>query len=1752
MAVELASAYVSLGANTKNLASDVRKAFGEIEGQAGKSSQTIGSKLSAGIATSLKAGMAAAGGAAAGAFGYTLKKGFDRLSAIEQAQAKLKGLGNSAEDVSKIMDNALGAVKGTAYGMGDAASVAASMVAAGIKPGKELETVLKTVGDTATIAGASMSDVGTIFGSVAARGKLQGDDMLQLLGRGVPVLQLLAEETGKTSAEVSDMVSKGEIDFKTFEAAMRRGMGGAALEAGNTFKGALDNANAAIGRLGEAILKGAFQAAPGVLKNLTDSIDGLTDKVKFAKEYFATGSTADWEKVFGSRDQLESFTGAIDTIQRKWGEFTAGLQGQGDTSTLFGNLGTSLGSIGRSFEAMWPSLERIGKALGEAGMTASIVSITSVLGALAPLLERVLVPVLEALAGLMESNQGAVTGLVTAFVGFKSLKFATGLLGGFGTKAAEVGGKVSKGAGALKLFGGALKDSWKYASQAAPGMSKLGRVMMIVKGNVAEAGRALLGMKGPLGFMARNLSKLGGLAATAGRFLTSGLASGLKAAATGVRLLGLAIAANPIGAIITAITAVIGALVWFFTQTETGKQIWASFMEFLSSAWQWIKDTAIAVWQGLGEFFSGLWNGIRETAVGLWQGLGEFLTGIWTWIKDTAVAVWDGIRIFFTGLWEGVKAVFTGVWQFLTGFLSWSWNNIVTVASTVWNGLTGFFSWLWEGIKTVFTTVWAAISSWITGAWNGFISFASGVWNNLVSLISGVWERIKATTTVVWEAIKSTVSALWNGMMDALRSGFDRVVGIVSGVKDRVLGALSGAGRWLVDTGRNIIEGLLNGMKSLLGKIGEMMLNMVPSWIREPFKKALDIHSPSRVFHGFGQNIGQGLINGIKAMGDKVESAAQGMADRVAGVDIPAPDVGAVDTSGMQVPVSVQAQPVDPATVQEGASAWQSAGQTVGATTTGVIDPAVQSATADVQLFGQNMQSTATGVVTPAWDQMAASVAASKTAVIDPAFAGVNAGLVGVGSQFGLTVNGAVVPTWNQMGMAISTVKTAVVDPAFAGINAGLGWVAQTFFDRVYVGINPVWSAMGQHIMNVKNGTIIPVFGAVQNGLDTLSGWFGTTVNNIGAAWDRMRAATARPARFVVETVMNNGIRNAWNAVAELIGEKQMNPVPLGSLGAYANGGVLPGYTPGRDPYTFVEPRTGMSIGLSGGEAIMRPEVTRALGTDRVDSLNAAARVGGVGAVKKTLGQFAGGGVVGSITGLVRKHFPMMTITSTYRNTNDNHGRGLAVDFSNGTDSTPEMRSAAQWFYQNYGKGLLELIHSPFNNNVKNGRNVGDGFGFYGAGTMNQHRNHVHVAAAQPLGAPSDPNFVLPGGMGGGFVAPSMEDIAKDAWDKEIKKIPKFTGGGGLFGGVPDKFKAKAENAAWGYLAKKARDSVGAAFTGSTGGAGVERWRGLVRHILKAKGLPLTLDNTTLRRMNQESGGNPRAINNWDVNAVNGTPSKGLMQVIDPTFRANADPGFNTDIWDPESNIRASMNYALRRYGSLPAAYDRAGGYDSGGYLQPGVTRVQNDSGKPEPVFSHSQWQTIKASMWSKAQAGDFRGLVEELGNLAGALRDVVAKVDWRDIGAKTSTTFNEKFREGQLADIRSVFGLPDYESIPFVKAQKELEDARKQSADSAASSAQSADSAAVSADRAEAASQGAPMPVAASLVSSPVDVGAEIAKTGSLVAAAVAAPNPATVGAAALGAGQTINFIVQNQEAAMQEFRKFQAKNNRGLVGAR
>lgn len=248
------------------------------------------------ISSAILSGLGAVAGGIANITGeivnLAVKGGFDRALNIEQAEFKLKGLGHSAEEVEEIMDNALKSVKGTAYGLDEAATVAASAVAAGVKPGADLTRTLKLIGDAATISGRDMTSMGAIFNKIAAAGKMTGQELNQLTDAGIPILQLLGDNLGMTASEVRDLVSAGKIGFPEFQDAIEKGMGGAALTMGQTFSGALANTKAAMSRLGKTFMDPFLKGITPALGTLTEIIDmvaegtteGLEEKTKLLGE----------------------------------------------------------------------------------------------------------------------------------------------------------------------------------------------------------------------------------------------------------------------------------------------------------------------------------------------------------------------------------------------------------------------------------------------------------------------------------------------------------------------------------------------------------------------------------------------------------------------------------------------------------------------------------------------------------------------------------------------------------------------------------------------------------------------------------------------------------------------------------------------------------------------------------------------------------------------------------------------------------------------------------------------------------------------------------------------------------------------------------------------------------------------------------------------------------------------------------------------------------------------------------------------------------------------------------------------------------------------------------------------------------------------------------------------------------------------------------------------------------------------------
>ena len=1536
---------------------------------------TLGSVLS-------KAGRLGGAFAAVAGPAAVLKGGFDRLMNIQRAEIMFQSIGLTAEQTKAQMARLSEQVTGTSVSLAEAAKYSAMFAQSGVELGAPMDNAIQAFTSLSSIAEGSGVDVGRVLQQISANGKLTGEDLAQMADAGVNASKYLADYLGLPQEEIKKLVSDGKVSFEDFVGAVNQGTGDLAKQMGQTLPAKISNLKTALSNLGAAVIEPFIPGITAAVEFGIALVKGVVGPIKAVVGWFKSGSVAAQALIV----VLKAIGLVVAAAALGWGLWAAqfilwpAIVGAATAATgafagVMSLLTMGLTALRTALMGLWTAFLANPIAwviVGIAALVAAFVVLwkrseafrdfwTDLWNKIADPVRQAIDAVKSAWDGLVgifrgeESEEGRsalarligvdkadwiISTITTVKQVWADLKtgFGGGEVEGGGALARLIGidtaERIMEIIGSIKIAWGELWDAFQGGDSGYGALSTLlgdeGRAEFVVNlfARLGDAARLVWDSIKQVG---QALADVGGAIAGAGwealQAVFSALADVGMALWDAIVQIGSAVwdLVQALAPVLMPVLKVLGGiiggiLVAAFFVLIGALQIVSGIFQVLGTVISWLAENVLSplisiigeVVGWLVEKLGGAVAGLVDIVTGVVSGLGTILGAIWEGLQTAwetvGQPVLDFIMLAFNFWWESLKlgfrllqATFEVIWTALQ--MAWQ-----AVGQPVLDWIVVKFGDMWTGVQIVLDWVrskWDEIWNWVMGVYHSVISpvvdWIVVKFNTLRGGVETALNLVKGAIQGAADKVRAFYDAYVAPMVSSVVRGFNRVKDTVMGWKDSLVGALSGAGSWLVDAGRNVVQGFINGIQSLAGTIGSAFLDMVPGWIKGPFMKALGIASPSKVFAGYGRNIGEGLVAGVGSMEGAVQASTQGLADSAANITLPAAP-------------AVAAAPV----VTGGAAPELAADASTG--------------------------------ITDAFTGMAATLGATSTGLLDPMWAAQSAQMTSLGTTMTTQATGVIAPQWLSMATSLATTKAGVIDPTMAGVQGAVTQTASTFMGQISAVIAPALQYLVTTLFWTLNSGVNPVFSGIRGGLQHVVTTFTWAVSAIAQQWDQVREATARPVRFTIQSVFNDGLVGMWNSVSDLLGTKKMGAYPI----RFASGGILPGYTPGRDPYTFVEPSTGMSIGLSGGEAIMRPEVARAMGGSWVDGVNAAARMGGPRAVQRYLGGYAGGGVVESISALVRRFWPMMSITSTYRNTPDHHGGGRAVDFSNGYDSTPAMRSATAWFAKNYQPALLELIHSPSPFNIKNGKSVGNGFGFYGAGTMNQHRNHVHVAASRPLPMPGGALASVSGDVGGGDmdIAGSFTQEWKDKIATALKGYKK---GAGLVDTLPEAVADKLTKAADEKIEKAFME-----FSGDPGGGNVERWAPLVSSLLKLYGHPASWLRNTLRRMNQESGGNPRAINLWDSNAAKGIPSKGLMQVIDPTFAANRDPRFPNDIWDPRANIAASMRYTMRTYGSLPNGYDRAGGYAHGGLMGEGQGMFHKTAFGPERVLSPRQTESFE------------------------------------------------------------------------------------------------------------------------------------------------------------------------------------------------
>lgn len=222
-----------------------------------------------------------------------IQGGKQRALNIENAKFQFRALG---QNVDKMMASSLAAVKGTAYGLDEAAKAAGQFGAAGIDAGAQMTSTLRGVAGIAAVTNSSFSDISQIFTTMAGTGKVNSMQLYQFATRGLNVAAALAKQWNTTEQHVRQLASQGKISFKQFAGAMDDAFGAHAQEANQTFTGALANMKAALARVGADFWTPLLVSQRNVMNALTPFFDNIHTAMMPVIDLFGKTSLANADR----------------------------------------------------------------------------------------------------------------------------------------------------------------------------------------------------------------------------------------------------------------------------------------------------------------------------------------------------------------------------------------------------------------------------------------------------------------------------------------------------------------------------------------------------------------------------------------------------------------------------------------------------------------------------------------------------------------------------------------------------------------------------------------------------------------------------------------------------------------------------------------------------------------------------------------------------------------------------------------------------------------------------------------------------------------------------------------------------------------------------------------------------------------------------------------------------------------------------------------------------------------------------------------------------------------------------------------------------------------------------------------------------------------------------------------------------------------------------------------------------------------
>ena len=839
MATELGKAYVQIIPSAKGISGMIQKEMGGEVASAGVSAgESLGSKMMGAVSGII----AAAGiGKAIGASineGAALQQSLGGVETLFKDSAdKVKGFANEAYKTTGLSANAY-----MENVTGFSASLLQSLGGDTDKAAETANMAMIDMSDNANKMGTSMESIQLAYQGFAKQNYTMLDNLKLGYGGTKQEMQRLLADAEKLTGVKYDINNLSDV-YSAIHAIQENLdiTGTTAREAATTFTGSFESMKAAAQNVLGKIAIG---------ENVTPALQSLLE----------TTRTFLFANFFPMIGNILSGLGVV--LTEGLSSLASQLFGEAFGNAVFEQIAHVTGIFDTFFDMIFGSMDRQGN-----------IDILNTIGFSDEAATQI-VNIAENIRTTFE-NIGSVIGNVGSIVA----DFVGDLLG---IQAGEQG--VNLLGTAFEILSSALRISSSILKEITNFFKENKLAADLLKTAVVALGVGL-----PVVKFANFLQGLGGISGVLGIAKTAitTFATSITAAISSIPLIGW-------------IAAAVAALAWFFTQTETGRQIWSSFVDWIKQAWQGIADFFVGLWSGISEGASNLWASIQEAASVAWTAITTavmaivqpFINGfmnIWNNISDGLTQIWEGIKMIFQGAWDFIKSIFLGAILIIIDLVTGNFNRLGADLSLIWEGIKNSISMIWEGIKTYFSgvvdvivgyaiAVFENFSTTLSTIWKGLSDAGKAIFDGFAQILSNIWNTIKSVASSAWEGLKSTVLGLIDGLVQGAQRAWESMKQGVSDLVSNVTSIFDGIRNIdLWSAGKAILDGFLGGLKSAWDSVTDFV-GGIAGWIRDhkgPIEYDRKLLIPA------GNAIMQGLDRGLQDRFKDVKKSVVGMAGEI-------------------------------------------------------------------------------------------------------------------------------------------------------------------------------------------------------------------------------------------------------------------------------------------------------------------------------------------------------------------------------------------------------------------------------------------------------------------------------------------------------------------------------------------------------------------------------------------------------------------------------------------------------------------------------------------------------------------------------------------------------------------------------------------------------------------------------------------------------------------------------------------------------